>query len=64
MYTVYVFCHLHSLGFYKAMEQHRGKKEGGGVEHKATLYQILLMIIIKHSAPKERQKEWLYPGGA
>lgn len=27
------------------------------------LYQILLMIIIKHSELKERQKEPLYPDG-
>ena len=45
------------------MKQHRGQKEGGGWEQKAVLYQILLMIIIKHSEPKERQKEWLYPDG-
>lgn len=40
-----------------------GGKEGGGGEGKAVFYQILLMIIIKRSAPKERQKEWLYPDG-
>lgn len=28
------------------------------------LYRILLMIIIKRYAQKEKQKEWLYPDGA
>lgn len=50
------------LGFYKAMEQQRGEKEGGG-GHLVMLYQILLMIIIKHSELEERQKESLYPDG-
>lgn len=50
------------LRLYKAMEQQRGEKEGGG-RHLEMLYQILLMIIIKHSELKERQKESLYPDG-
>lgn len=61
MPTMYDFCHPHSLGFIRLRSNRGEKREGGG--HLVMLYQILLIIIIKHSELKERQKELLYPDG-
>lgn len=57
------FCHPHCLGF-RRLWSNRGEKSREGGRHSVMLYQILLMIIIKHSELKERQKESLYPDGA
>lgn len=51
------------LGFYKAMEQEGRKGGRGKALSSVMLYQILLMIIIKHSELKKRHKESLYPDG-